>query len=161
MTATPIAQKNVVAASLCQWICRNERGLFHPSANPPNSPSPSLAEQRPDPFAGGRLIDPLAVGVLVGRGGAVLQQEADNAGLLLTGRFRTAAGLSGGLNRQVQGGRARLVWLQGIGAGLQQRPPPAAPALPPRIAFGPRGATAPRPNRPVRRDPRRPTRGNQ
>ena len=62
-----------------------------------------------------------AVPIPVGRLCAALQQQPDDAGLLLTRVRRTAPASPGGLNGQVQGRRPGLVWLPRLRPAIQQR----------------------------------------
>ena len=75
-------------------------------------------EQRPNPRARCRLTHLFASPVFVG---AALQQQPDDARLLLAGVLGTAPSSASGLNGEVQGRRPGLVWRSRVGTAIQQR----------------------------------------
>ena len=65
--------------------------------------SARIDKQGSNPLAGRSLMHLFASSITIGRLCAALQQQADDAGLLLTRVRRTAPSSPGGLNRKVQG----------------------------------------------------------
>ena len=113
-------------------------------------------QQAQNPIARRSLVHLFTFAVPIGRPRAALEQEPDDAGLLLACPLRTAAGLACGLNGQMERHRPGLVRLPQIGAGVYQRPYRL-----PVIVFGWPGATGRRLSRPTHWDRRRQTRGIQ
>jgi hypothetical protein len=99
--------------------------------------SARIHEQGSNPLAGRSLMHLFALSIPVGRLCAALQEQPDDAGLLLTRLWRTAASSPGGLNGKVQG--VDPPWL----AVLSSPRHPKALVLPPATAFAQLYAVAP------------------
>jgi hypothetical protein len=83
--------------------------------------SARIHEQGSNPLAGRSLMHLFALSIPVGRLCAALQEESDDAGLLLTRLRGTAPSSPGGLNGKVQGRGPRLVRQPRVRPAIKER----------------------------------------
>jgi hypothetical protein len=80
-----------------------------------------LLQQTSNPITRRSFVHSFTAGVPIGRPRTALEEQADDADLLLACLLRAAAATPGGLNGKVQRRRSRFVRLSRIGPGVYQR----------------------------------------